>query len=223
MHFVMIPDKYKPLLLRCITGTILAILFWGTYYWAPVWGMTLLLASCLGIMLFYEWRTIATVIGSQAWILGLLYPIFPFFVLMFFNHVPLYRPLLTLIFSCIPAFDTGSYFIGTLIGKYKIAPSISPNKTVEGAVGGYLFCSITFFLMCYPLASIVESALYSIPLCLVAFTGDLFASWLKRRTNIKHSGHILPGHGGMLDRFDGIMAATIFVYLMRNKFVLLIA
>jgi len=112
--------------------------------------------------------------------------------------------------------DTGALYVGTFKGKRKLAPNISPNKTIEGAAGG-LVVSVTaggiFNLIFFHDISL---ALISIPcaLCVAAAgqAGDLFESAMKRAGHIKDSGKILPGHGGMLDRIDGLLLAIPVFY-----------
>ena len=109
------------------------------------------------------------------------------------------------------AADTGAYFVGRHFGKHKLSPRISPNKTVEGLLGG-LIAGVTAAVAFAPLAG---ASVAQLPLvALVAFVavafsvvGDLFESLLKRHVGAKDSGHLIPGHGGILDRIDGVIAA----------------
>jgi phosphatidate cytidylyltransferase len=109
------------------------------------------------------------------------------------------------------AADTGAYFAGRRFGRRKLAPAISPNKTVEGLAGGLLAA----VLVAVALAPLAGATLAELPLvALVALLaavfsvfGDLFESLLKRQAGVKDSGALLPGHGGMLDRVDGVLAA----------------
>lgn len=104
--------------------------------------------------------------------------------------------------------DTGAYFAGRFFGKRKLAPSISPAKTVEGAIGGLL--ASVFFAVLGSLFFLPELPLsHAVPLAIVANvlgqSGDLVESLIKRSTGVKDSGAILPGHGGLLDRIDALM------------------
>jgi phosphatidate cytidylyltransferase len=109
------------------------------------------------------------------------------------------------------AADTGAYFAGRHYGKRKLAPRISPNKTVEGVLGG-LACGLLVALVFAPFAGATLAQLPLVGLvALVAVgfsvVGDLFESLLKRHVGAKDSGDLIPGHGGVLDRIDGVVAA----------------
>jgi phosphatidate cytidylyltransferase len=105
--------------------------------------------------------------------------------------------------------DTGAYFVGKYLGKRKLYPEVSPNKTWEGLGGGSLFAiaaSIALFKITHTMC--MQDWLV-MACCVVTFgnLGDLFESHLKRNFGVKDSGHIMPGHGGVLDRFDGLFLA----------------
>ncbi len=109
------------------------------------------------------------------------------------------------------AADSGAYFAGRRFGKHKLSPKISPNKTVEGLIGG-LVAGVVVALGVSLLAGADSSQLPKIALVALVATlfsvvGDLFESLLKRHAGVKDSGHIIPGHGGVLDRLDGVLAA----------------
>jgi phosphatidate cytidylyltransferase len=112
--------------------------------------------------------------------------------------------------------DSMAYVTGKLLGKHKIAPAISPGKTWEGVIGGFVFSLVAGFLISY----FTESSRYlwtgmAVIVSLFGFLGDLSESMLKRKAGLKDSGNILPGHGGILDRFDGIVfsAPLVMCYL----------
>jgi len=106
------------------------------------------------------------------------------------------------------ATDTGAYFFGRAFGKNKLWPKISPNKTIEGALGGIVLASIVGVIFHivhpfdYPLITIIGVTIVA---SIFGQIGDLVESALKRHFNVKDSGNILPGHGGILDRFDSMM------------------
>lgn len=107
--------------------------------------------------------------------------------------------------------DIGAYFSGKRFGKNKLAPAISPGKTMEGVLGALLATSLyTFIISRYFELDLVTSLLLlalSVLLTLISISGDLFLSFLKREAGLKDSGSILPGHGGILDRIDSVLAA----------------
>lgn len=117
---------------------------------------------------------------------------------------------------CTFATDTGAYATGMLIGRHKMAPKISPKKTWEGAIGGY----VAGFAACYGLNTLFDTGVpaqtlihLAGPLPIVAQVGDLFESWMKRRMGVKDASGLLPGHGGFLDRMDSILFVMPLVYL----------
>lgn len=109
--------------------------------------------------------------------------------------------------------DTGAYFAGRAFGKHKMAPNVSPNKTMEGLAGGLLTgLAVVLGISVYKLnltgSTLVFFMALSAVTILASVLGDLFESMLKRRAGIKDSGTILPGHGGVLDRIDSLLSAT---------------
>lgn len=116
-------------------------------------------------------------------------------------------------FICVWAADIGAYFVGRRFGKTKLAATISPGKTVEGLFGGIalaLFIFVPIISLSFSLASGVLLLLTILITVLVSVTGDLYESKLKRYANLKDSSQILPGHGGILDRIDSLLAAAPF-------------
>ena len=120
--------------------------------------------------------------------------------------------------------DTFAYFIGKAIGKHKLAPRISPGKTWEGAIGGLFGTVIISLLFTLPTSlqlpmNYWQAVLLGILVSVSGQIGDLLESLLKRKTGVKESGNLLPGHGGLLDRMDSIVFAGIVVYLYYTFFV----
>jgi len=113
--------------------------------------------------------------------------------------------------AIISATDIGAYFTGRKFGHTKLWPSVSPNKTWEGLAGGVLAATFTGMLFAPYINApkiFITALLVSPLIALVAQTGDLFKSWIKRKAGVKDSGTLIPGHGGLLDRLDGYMFAT---------------
>lgn len=122
--------------------------------------------------------------------------------------------LLLVIISTIWIADSAAYFAGKRFGKHKLAPSISPGKTWEGVLGALVAVSVFALLLIFFAA---QPWIVLPGLCLVALLGvygDLFESMFKRQANIKDSGQLLPGHGGILDRIDGVIPALPIAILM---------
>ena len=122
-----------------------------------------------------------------------------------------------LMMGLVAAADIGAYFAGKAFGRHKLAPRVSPNKTWEGFVGGLLACcllvlvaGLVFIMQVVQLNGMhwIKLFLSAILIAATSVTGDLFESMVKRYRDIKDSGTILPGHGGMLDRIDGLTAAA---------------
>ncbi len=124
--------------------------------------------------------------------------------------------------------DTGAYFSGTFFGKHKLCPNISPKKTVEGLIGGTITNAILFIVigMIYTYIQSKNNVVVNINyiyiailgmICsLLGLVGDLSASLIKRQCNIKDYGNIMPGHGGVLDRFDSILFVVPFMTFATN-------
>ena len=110
---------------------------------------------------------------------------------------------MALVWAC----DTGAYFAGRAIGGPKLAPAISPNKTWAGFVGGVAAAGV-FAALLLPLGLAPPLAIATPLLAAIAQGGDLFESHLKRVAGVKDSGNLLPGHGGILDRLDGLVAVA---------------
>ena len=118
----------------------------------------------------------------------------------------IYYLLLLLNFSSVC--DMGAYFVGVTLGKHKLCPEISPKKTVEGAIGGIVSSIIVGIIitLCFSeFDKLIATAIITVPLCALGMIGDLFASSIKRSVNLKDYSDLIPGHGGILDRFDSVL------------------
>ncbi len=127
----------------------------------------------------------------------------------------IYYLLLALNFACVC--DMGAYFVGVSLGKTKLCPEISPNKTVGGALGGIASSIVVSLIitLCYGFyGKILPVLLLTIPLCAAGMAGDLFASIIKRKAGIKDYGNLIPGHGGILDRVDSLLFIAPLVYCL---------
>ncbi len=166
------------------------------------WAFIPLIAAAVGIWGIRHKRPI--------WIsLGFLYIAFPMAALVFLRAEMGLGTVLWLI-AVVIASDVGGYFVGRKIGGPKLWPALSPNKTWSGTVGGWLLALIVGFI--YALVSPEEISIgilgLSVGMAIAAQAGDLLESWIKRHQGVKDASGLIPGHGGLMDRFDGMVAAT---------------
>ena len=196
---------------RLITGMILATMFVSLYVYAPL-GLSLMFAGALVTILVYEWPRIGI------WWITPWYPIAPCLLLIALNQSP-ERPLLLFIFILSALFDSAGYFIGSTLGRHKIAPVLSPRKTWEGFIAGMIiaFASAPFLMHFLGMKNLGWWLLPFISLyCCLAFSGDLIVSYFKRKVHVKDSSNLLPGHGGLLDRLASILPTVVYVYILKS-------
>lgn len=149
--------------------------------------------------------------------LGIPYVCLPVMALLFLREQsPDYQGLTLALWSLslVWATDIGAYFAGRSIGGAKLAPRISPSKTWAGLGGGVLAALLVGFLLHRFAGLPIQLAAASGLLAVAAQLGDLLESWMKRRAGVKDSGTLLPGHGGVMDRLDGVVAAAPFAALL---------
>ena len=185
-----------------MAGIALAAAFLGGYYFA------VLAALAAGVM-FTEWRRLTDGWGLSWTVGGLFYALIPTLSLLWIrDRAPQGLELLYWVFVVTWTTDIGAYFAGRAIGGPKLAPTISPNKTIAGLAGGMISAGLASWAwvqyVMLPLPLLWLAPLFAA----AAQGGDLFESWLKRRAGVKDSGTILPGHGGMLDRLDGLVVVA---------------
>ena len=147
---------------------------------------------------------------------GLLYVLLFVFGLAYLRAQPDGAGLVVWLIAVVAGMDTGAYFVGKSFGGKKLCPSISPNKTISGLVGGLVVAGGLGVLVADTMnLQIVQPALVAVVLALVSHGGDIFVSWHKRQQGLKDTGALLPGHGGVLDRLDGyILTAPLFAWLI---------
>lgn len=129
------------------------------------------------------------------------------------------RYLLLLAVTIIVLADVGGYIAGKLFGRHKLAPTISPGKTWEGLLGGMVLQAflVGILLQLFPDIDALDLCMLVFPVAICSVIGDLFVSMLKRFRGVKDSSNLLPGHGGFLDRLDGVMAALPMFYVILSK------
>src|SRR3954452_10953978 len=196
------------LLVRTLTGIILVAIALLT----AVQGGDLLayFVAAAATAMFYEWTRMVRGWGAGWYASGFVYAVLPALALLWIRERDAHA-LTLLIWAFIVTWSTdiGAYFAGRRFGKRKLAPTISPNKTVEGLFGGIIAAAL--FGGAWALATGLGVALLALApvLAIAAQAGDLFESGMKRRAGVKDSGTWLPGHGGALDRLDGLVPVAV--------------
>jgi len=193
---------------RTLTGAILVcIALLAAYVGGDIFAV---LVAAVATAMFYEWTRMVRGWAFGWYVGGFLYALLPALALLWIRERDLHGlALLIWVFIVTWSTDIGAYFAGRNFGKRKLAPSISPNKTVEGLYGG--IAAATLLGGAWGLASGLGKPLLAFPplLAIAAQMGDLFESWMKRRAGVKDSGNLLPGHGGVLDRLDGLVPVAV--------------
>jgi phosphatidate cytidylyltransferase len=197
---------------RTLTGAVLiAIALLSAYVGGTLFAV---LVAAVATAMFYEWTRISHGWGAAWYMSGFFYALLPALALLWIRERDAHGlELLLWVFVVTWSTDIGAYFAGRRFGRRKLAPAISPGKTIEGLYGGIAAASLiggTWVLtmdLGRPLLAL--GPLFAI----AAQTGDLFESWMKRRAGVKDSGTWLPGHGGVLDRLDGLVPVAVLTAL----------
>lgn len=197
-----IPERY--ILFSCFLHYVVFQLQWPMFIAFSV--------STFLLVLFLLRSRYFTLEDAAICFLILVYVPYFLFPIIYLDHTN----YIYLVFVITIATDSFAYLAGTSFGKRKLCPSISPNKTVEGALGAILGTVICGLIFCgvFGLGITVFHALFIGLASVTAQLGDLFASKIKRETGIKDYGNFLPGHGGLLDRFDSILLIIPMVYML---------
>ena len=152
-------------------------------------------------------------------ILGQVFIALPFSLLNYIIFIKDYKPLMLLaVFVTIWVNDTGAYLVGVTLGKHRLFERISPKKSWEGFIGGALFALLSgyIFSLFIPEINLLNWMIFSELIVIFGTFGDLTESLIKRTLEVKDSGNIIPGHGGLLDRFDSMLLAAPVIYLFLN-------
>ena len=204
---------------RVITAAIaMPLLF--LFLWLNGWWLGGLIIVLFLIGAWEYWRLLKE--GSRdrevLWIAGgLLYIALGFLAFWGVRQIHAMAWLLTVIWST----DTAAYEIGRRYGQHKLAPTVSPHKTWEGAIAGLIAGAILGMIaaLITTEAGWFEALIISLLISAIGQIGDLVESKVKRLAGVKDSGNILPGHGGILDRFDSLLLASPFMFLLVRLFV----
>jgi phosphatidate cytidylyltransferase len=196
------------LLVRSMTGALLI----AVALLAAVYGGYLLavIVAAVAAAMFYEWTRVTRGWGPLWYVGGFFYALLPALGLLWVRERDSHGlELLIWVFIVTWSTDIGAYFTGRAFGRRKLAPTISPGKTVEGLLGG--IAAATLLGAAWVLGTGLGKPLLVLAplLAIAAQAGDLFESAMKRRAGIKDSGAWLPGHGGILDRLDGLVPVAV--------------
>ena len=202
------------LVLRSLAGLTMILIalvaaFAGGYVFA-------VLCAAAATVMYFEWSRIVRGWGVGWHVGGFAYALIPAISLLWVRDRAGSQglELILWVFIITWATDIGAYFAGRAIGGPKLAPQISPNKTIAGLVGGIAAAGILAGAWVH--YTHLDRLLLSLApvFALAAQGGDLFESWLKRRAGVKDSGRMLPGHGGVLDRLDGLVPVATLTALV---------
>jgi phosphatidate cytidylyltransferase len=200
------------LLVRTVTGIVLI----AAALLAAVQGGNLfaLVVAAIATAMFYEWTRLVRGWGLAWYASGFIYALLPALSLLWIRERDehgLY--LLIWVFIVTWATDIGAYFAGRAFGRRKLAPSISPGKTVEGLYGGIAAAAVLGGAWAIGMGLGTPLLALAPIFAAAAQGGDLFESRMKRRAGVKDSGNWLPGHGGVLDRLDGLVPVAVLTAL----------
>lgn len=170
----------------------------------------------LSLLFLFRLPVITEVHHRLGWlILGLVYLPFLLGHLIPLRLLPDGRQWIFMTLIVIMSCDTFAYFVGRKIGRHKLYPAVSPNKSVEGGIGGLIGAIFAIMIVkCtfLPILGFFDAALIGLLLGVMGQLGDLFESLLKRACQVKDSGNMIPGHGGILDRLDSLLFVFPLVY-----------
>ena len=205
---------------RTLTGAVYVTIMWfGTSYSELSFN---LLFGIILLVCLYEMHKLRE---GKTKILAYAYVLVPFLLIQLFSMTdsdypesPFDPSIILFMFILTWTFDTFAYLVGIQYGKHKIIPSISPKKSWEGFIGGFVFTLLVAYFSTYFFQSVKEIHLFVICVTLpfTATLGDFIESYYKRQAGVKDSGNLIPGHGGMLDRMDSFMITIPTIYLIIN-------
>jgi phosphatidate cytidylyltransferase len=212
------PRRFRGLLTRIASAVVLAPLCLAAIWYGFPW--IDLMAAIAAPIVVSEWIRL-TPGQPVARALAVIYGVAAVLALLWLRHQPNFgRETVIWIMICVWATDIGAYFVGSLAGGAKLAPGISPNKTWSGLIGGMCISAVASAACgwAFDLGDTFSLAVVGVGVAAVAQAGDLVESAAKRHAGVKDSGHLIPGHGGLLDRIDGLIAALVGVAVVRLAF-----
>jgi phosphatidate cytidylyltransferase len=209
--------RKSDLLPRVVSGVVLVVIA-AAELWLGGWAFALLLALGGGLVL-WEWLALVRKMAVGAGVRGLLLVLGPLAVAGAIGGLWIIREELGFtaalwVFAMVWATDIGAYFAGRAFGGARLAPTISPSKTWSGLIGG-MIAALVVGATLGDRAGIEGVPLWiGAPMGVLAQLGDLGQSWMKRQAGVKDSGRIIPGHGGVFDRVDGLLPVAILLGLL---------
>ncbi|UCE04342.1 MAG: phosphatidate cytidylyltransferase [bacterium] len=220
-----------PLNILGLAGTVLITISFYEFGIEKLWLIILILFYLALVIELFRNKASAT-LNISATTLGFFYPTVFFSFHILIRELPKSLKLeyaaggrwILLMLVTIWVCDTAAYFLGSAIGKHKLFPRVSPNKTVEGAIAGFIFALITayiFHISYIKLLSLAECLIIGVIIGIMCQVGDLVESLFKRDAEVKDTSGVLPGHGGFLDRFDAPLFVAPLVYLYLRYLVFL--
>ncbi len=187
----------------------------GSYFQWENWsGMGILITFCLVFAVAVFQFPAFDVLDIAVNFLGLIYIGWTMAHFILFDSLGDGRLLVLYLFVAIWGSDSGAYFTGRFLGKHKLCPRVSPKKTIEGSIGGIVTSCILLVLInqYLHLLTTVAAIIIGVVISIIGQIGDLIESLIKRYYQVKDSGNLIPGHGGVLDRFDSAMLAAPVMY-----------
>lgn len=232
------PMKKSDLGVRTLSAIVMLAVAGSALWLGGLWWAAFAVIAAAGVL--YEWQRLVAAFskspaGRAVWTLaGTAYVLLALYALVSLRWDGTGYWLLVLLFSVVGV-DVGAYFMGRALGGPKIAPSISPSKTWAGLFGGILGAYVVILLLEVVSTTILFSGqgepagewawrtlagnwgwalLLAAVIAVIAQAGDFFESWMKRRAGVKDSSNLIPGHGGLFDRADGLIAVSALVGLV---------
>jgi phosphatidate cytidylyltransferase len=208
-------SRFRGLPLRILSAVVLGPLLLAAIWFGFPW--IDLVAAVAAPLMIREWIQLTR--GRPVIrLLACVYALAALVALLWLRHQPvLGRETVIWIVACIWATDIGAYFVGASAGGAKLAPRISPSKTWSGLIGGMAWAATVSAAMgfVFGLGTTLSLAVIGACVAVIGQAGDLAESAAKRGAGVKDSGNLIPGHGGLLDRVDGLVAVLIAVALVR--------
>jgi len=215
VEFAHITGAARSLLARAL---VIAITVWACWWSAVPAPLSIVLVSLLVI----AWLAIEVLREGRTFQQAAVDLVAPIYIgaplgMLVALHMRSGPKAVLLLIATIVISDSAQYYTGRAFGKRPLAPTISPKKTIEGAIGGVLFGTLFMALalpLVFPLTPLLPRVLLGAAVVIFGIVGDLFESRLKRLADMKDSSHLIPGHGGVLDRIDALLFAIPVFYFM---------